>query len=143
MSALNPEKAYQRALELLAHKHARIYPAGTSIFREGDIGDRVYFVLEGTVHIFTQQDGKRTGLNSLSEGEVFGELALLNQTPRSASVEAQSDVKVVELKPEVFCNLLEKYPALAMKMIHLMADRMYKINEQLKQELGYQPNGWT
>lgn len=140
---MDNNEAYTRVLELLSHKHARVYDAGEIIFSEGDIGDRIYFVLSGMVHIFTEQNKLKRSLSTLGAGEVFGEMALFNHMPRSASVEAKSDTKIVVLKSETFFTLMEKYPVLAMQMVRLMAERMHVMNTQLKQELGYHANTTT
>lgn len=133
-------EAYTRVLELLAHKHARVYAAGENIFSEGEIGDRIYFILSGVAHIYTEQNKLKRSLSTLGAGEVFGEMALFNHMPRSASVEAKTECKLVILKSETFFTLMEKYPVLAMQMVRLMAERMHIMSTQLKQELGYHGN---
>lgn len=136
MSIVDADKAYSKVLQLLSAKHAQNFLAGERIFSEGEIGDKVYFVLTGVVNVFIQQHKLKRSLCTLAAGEVFGEMALLNHLPRTASVEAETEAKLIVLERETFLTLLEKYPILALKVIHLMAERMHLMNTQLKNELG-------
>jgi CRP-like cAMP-binding protein len=69
------------------------YPAGAIIFRQGYPGDHAYIVQQGEVDIFLEEiDRTETHLATLGAGEMFGELALLEEKPRSATVRAKTDV---------------------------------------------------
>lgn len=137
MSTIDTDKAYTKVLQLLAPKHAQVYRAGELIFREGEIGDKIYFVLSGIVEIFIRQNQLKRSLCSLSAGEAFGEMAILNNLPRTASVVAETEAKLLVLERKLFFNLMEKYPILALKLVRLMAERMRIMDAQFKQELGY------
>ena len=140
MSSIDTDKAFAKVLQLLSLTHAQTYQAGDLIFSEGDIGDKIYFVSSGRLNIFIQQNKEKRSLCSLAAGEVFGEMAILNNLPRTASVEAEIDSKLVVLERDVFFSLMEKYPVLSLKMVRLMAERMQIMDEQFKQELGYHQN---
>jgi len=140
MPSIDSEKAYAKVLALLAPKYAVEYESGELIFSEGDLGDKIYFVLNGIVNIFIQQNKLKRSLCSLSAGDVFGEMALFNNLPRTASVEAESHAKLIVLDRDMFFSLLEKYPVLALKLIRLMAERMHIMDLQFKKELGYHQN---
>jgi len=78
------------------------FPAGTIIISEGDAGDRAFFLEEGTAAAM-KEGQKVMGYN---KGDYFGELALLNDAPRAASVQAESDVVCVSLDRLSFKRLL-------------------------------------
>lgn len=137
MTSIQTEKAFAKVLQLLSPKFAETYQAGDVIFSEGEIGKKIFFVLDGVVNIFIQQNQLKRSLCSLSTGEVFGEMAILNNLPRTASIEAETDAKLIVLEREMFFALMEKYPVLALKMVRLMAERMHIMDVQFKQELGY------
>ena len=82
----------------------KVFYAGQKIFSEGDVGDRAYLIQSGQVEII--KNG--TTLATLSKGELFGEMALIDDQPRMASAKAFSDVTMVVISREVFREKLSK-----------------------------------
>jgi CRP/FNR family cyclic AMP-dependent transcriptional regulator len=82
----------------------KVYYAGQKVFNEGDQGDRAYLVQEGTVEI------SKHGLvlATLGKGELFGEMALVDDKPRMASAKAQTDLSVVIINRDTFREKLAK-----------------------------------
>ena len=64
--------------------HARDVDAGTLLFQEGDRGDDAFIIEEGLIEISIQSEGERKLIAALGPGEIFGEMALIANTPRSA-----------------------------------------------------------
>lgn len=73
------------------------YPAGAFVFRQGDRGDRVYLIIGGTAEVRRTEGGRNQVLAELGPGQFFGELAVLNDVPRAASVQATSELEVAWL----------------------------------------------
>jgi CRP/FNR family cyclic AMP-dependent transcriptional regulator len=82
----------------------KVFYAGQKIFKEGDRGDRAYLIQDGTVEIV--KNGMP--LATLSKGELFGEMALVDDQPRMASANAVTDVSVVVISRDVFREKLAK-----------------------------------
>ncbi|HSV29864.1 MAG TPA: cyclic nucleotide-binding domain-containing protein [Candidatus Omnitrophota bacterium] len=82
----------------------KVFYAGQKVFKEGDRGDRAYLIQDGTVEIV--KNGMT--LASLSKGELFGEMALVDDQPRMASAIALTDVAVVVISRDVFREKLAK-----------------------------------
>ncbi len=82
----------------------KVFFAGQKIFKEGDTGDRAYLIQSGTVEIIKNE----IPLATLGKGELFGEMALIDDQPRMASAMAQSDVSVVVISRDVFREKLAK-----------------------------------
>ncbi|TGZ84627.1 BcPKAR, component of the cAMP cascade : PKA regulatory subunit [Ascodesmis nigricans] len=116
--ALARRKMYEAFLEeitilssLLAYERAKIadaletatYEPGEIIIREGDPGDKFYFIESGVAEVIKKAEGL---VRTLSKGDYFGELALLNDAPRAASIRAQTKVKVAFLGKDGFQRLL-------------------------------------
>lgn len=120
------------AIERILHK--REYRQDELIFREGEPGVGMYIIESGKVRIVTET-GKRT-LAELAEGEFFGELALLDESPRSATAVAiQPSIILGFFQPDLF-GLIERNPQLGVKIVLRLArsigERLRRANEQLQ-----------
>ena len=92
------------------------------IFREGDLGDRLYLLLEGKIAVRREKNGETVTLAELGAGEVFGELALIDAEERSATVVALEKGRLFTLKRKPFHQLLSKSPRMvAMLLVGLSA----------------------
>ena len=88
--------------------NVRSFPAGSYIFHEGTPGDCAYVLESGKVAITTEQAGKKAVLTELGPGSLFGEMALIDLFPRSASVMALEDSQALELTQDALYTLYEK-----------------------------------
>jgi hypothetical protein len=97
----------------IVHQYARPLscPSGTIICKEGEQGDGVYFILSGYVSVYTGDRAHR--LATFAEGVYFGEMALLEDKPRSATVRAETETKLLTISREDFQKLTESEPSLA------------------------------
>jgi CRP-like cAMP-binding protein len=92
--------------------------AGEAVFFEGEVGDRFYIVKSGKVSICTDIAGVGVEeLASIGEGNFFGEMALIDEAPRSASVVAREKTELWYLEKEKFLNLIEKNIVVANKFL--------------------------
>ena len=94
--------------------------AGTALAREGEAGVGLFMIIEGTAEVTI--GGRRRA--SLGPGDFFGEVALLDGGPRSATVTATSDVRVLGITEWVFRGLLHEHPSIAIKTLQVMAGRL-------------------
>ncbi|HEX3583247.1 MAG TPA: cyclic nucleotide-binding domain-containing protein [Thermoanaerobaculia bacterium] len=107
--------------DLLKHERdLRDYAAGDVIFTEGDAGDSMYAVLEGDVEITKHGHV----LEVVPVGGVFGEMALIDQEPRSATAKAQSACKLALVNQKRFTLLVQQTPFFALQIMHILADRL-------------------
>jgi CRP-like cAMP-binding protein len=95
------------------HAQAADLPAGTDLVREGEPGDALFLILEGEALV--QREGHEVG--RVGPGSHFGELAILDGAPRSATVVAATDVKVAVLGIRMFRTLLREFPELAEQLL--------------------------
>lgn len=107
------------------------------IFREGDIGDAFYLIVTGSVRISTMVPGVgEEALTILKEGEYFGEMALIDDAPRSASAIANDDTMLLCIGKDEFRKLLERQTDIAYKLLWIftktLSARLRKTDEQLK-----------
>ena len=88
------------------------YPAGQAVFHQGDPGDRLYLILSGRAQVERTDGGERKILAELMPGQFFGELAILRDAPRNATVAAAEDLEVVSLDGAWFRRAHDQSPAL-------------------------------
>jgi CRP-like cAMP-binding protein len=105
---------------LLRAGETETYADGDVIFADGSIGDRMYIVKSGAVSIV--KDGRE--LETVEEGQIFGELALIDREPRSASAIASGDCELVSIEPRRFWFLVQETPYFAQMVMRVMADRL-------------------
>ena len=94
--------------------------AGRTVVKEGDLGRHLYVIVEGTASV--AQKGRK--IATMGPGDFFGELAFLDHAPRSATVTATSDMKVMVLGPQELDVLVEREPVLAKRMLQQAAKRL-------------------
>ena len=101
------------------------YAAGEVIFAEGDRGDAMFVVRTGEVTI---ERGGRV-METLSGGGVFGEMALIDGSPRSATVRAKTDCEVAPINEKTFLFLVHETPFFAIAVMRTLADRLRRMDE--------------
>jgi len=103
------------------------------IFEQGEYGDRFYYVVSGEVRIWLQlPDGGSKELATLGAGQCFGELALLDDLPRSADVEVKQDCELWSLRREEFLVLLRGNAALAVKLLQVIGRRLRQADRHIQ-----------
>ena len=125
-----PEKA---VAEATSHVVSRRHPANLVILLENDWGSSVYFILEGWVKIRTYNlDGKEVTLNILGKGELFGEMAPLEEVPRSTDVITLVPTVIGSMPASDFVKLLHTQPLAGIHLSQLMARRLRQVNRRLR-----------
>ena len=106
---------------------ARDYKAGDVIFKEGDAAHELFIIQSGEVEI---RLGNRV-LEKLPQYSIFGEMALIDAAPRSATAVAASDVKLVPVTEKQFLFLISNTPHFALNVMRIMARRLRAMNKSL------------
>ena len=109
---------------------------GTKIFQFGDAGDKLYLILEGQVRISRDVPGMgEEALAVLGPGQVFGEMALLDESPRSADARVHSRCRVLAIPKDGFDDLLFMHKDLAYEvlwsMVRMLVGRLRETNDKL------------
>jgi CRP/FNR family transcriptional regulator, cyclic AMP receptor protein len=95
------------------------FPAGTKLIEEGRQGHEFFLLVEGEVDV--RAKGRK--VNTLSDGAFFGEMALVSQRPRNATVTTSSPVRVLVVHEQAFRRLLHDSPSIQLKVLQTLADR--------------------
>lgn len=116
-----------------SHAVTRSFPKNSIIINEGDTTDSLYVILSGKVKVYlSDEQGKEIILNMLGPDEYFGELALLDRSPRSASVMTVEPTRVSIVHKADFDACLTNNPGIALKLIETLAQRMRQLTENVK-----------
>jgi CRP/FNR family transcriptional regulator, cyclic AMP receptor protein len=111
----------------------RSFPKNTLVICEGDSSNSLYVVLSGKVKVFlSDEEGKEVTLNMQGEGEYFGELAILDEAPRSASVMTVEDTKLAILSKAAFEKCMEQHPTIALTVMRGLARRLRELTENVR-----------
>ena len=121
-------------LDLVAKSSRRLqYPKRSIVFQEGDPGDFLLVILRGRVKVVLLGDaGQETIVANLEPGEFLGEVALLDDAPRSATVMTMKDTEFLQISRGPFLALLKDRPAIAMKIMGHLAGALREANEQIR-----------
>lgn len=119
----------------------RFYPKDTMIFTEGMPGAELYILQKGSVKITKIVDNTEVLLAVLKPGDIFGEMALLDNKPRSASAVAYEDVYLLAVNKQNFERMVQGQPQIVTRLTQLLAERIWFIYKQLANTLISDPLG--
>ncbi len=118
--------------KLAAHLRPLTYPSSSIVFRQGDPGDAFYVVASGTVGVYVtdRRGAAETLVTVLHAGEPFGEMALLSNIPRSATIRAEMDCDVLRLDRSSFLDLVRDQPTVALAVAATLSRRLADMLDQ-------------
>ena len=115
----------QKSLDAIAKAAIeQSYKPGQEIVRQGDTGVGAFIIRSGRVDIVQDRDGKELKLATLGPGEVIGEMALLDEFPRSATARAVEPTTVLGIQRWHFKGILESHPQLALALLPILSRRI-------------------
>ncbi len=116
----------------LFEKYGQTIENGKVIFREGDLGDRMYIIQDGAVRISKNIDGREYKLAELTKGEFLGEMAIVSRIRRTATATAVGSVQLLAFDRAGFQGMIEKNAKIAMNVIDRLCKRLQRTNSQLQ-----------
>ena len=117
------------------------YPKDCLLFAEGEIGQNLYIIQKGSVKITKIVNNKEVVLAVLNKGDIFGEMAMLENKPRSATAEVYEDCTLLAVNRANFKNLINDQPDMVVRMTVLMSERIWLLFKQLANTLIENPMG--
>jgi CRP-like cAMP-binding protein len=120
-------------LKLLAFTAERLnFRPGESLFRQGDHGDAAYIIVEGEANvIISTPDGPLT-VASVKKSDFVGEIAILCDVPRTATVTATSDMVTLRIAKDIFFQLITQFPQMSVELMRELALRLERTNQRLQ-----------
>jgi CRP-like cAMP-binding protein len=103
------------------------------LFRKGDPGTELFGILEGSLRATTPSaHGKEVTFSVMGSGEIFGEIALLDGRPRSATIEAVEEARVIAVERAAFLEFMERHPGVAVRLMGVLAARVRRVSELIE-----------
>ncbi len=119
-------------LKLLAFTSERMsFLPGQDLCRQGDIGDAAYVILSGEASIIINQNGNEFVVAQVGENAVIGEIAVLCEVPRTATVRADTKLQSLKIDKETFIRLIREFPDMGIEIMRELADRLTKTTSEL------------
>ena len=128
------EEIAEDGLKEIAHNYRRVsYPAGNMIVMTEDMGGTFYVIEDGRVKISLASDNlQEVTISLLGSGDFFGEMSILDESPRAADVVALGDVKLLVIQKEHFFEHLHKFPSISINLLRVMCERLRKVNKRVR-----------
>jgi CRP-like cAMP-binding protein len=100
------------------------YRPGERLFERGDEGDSAFVVIDGSVDVLVPVEDGEAAVARLGRGEVFGEMAVLTDAPRSTAIAAHDPLEVLRIDRGALLSLLREFPDISIELIRLLARRL-------------------
>lgn len=119
--------------DMMARGEARSWPEGTQIISEGDSGDAIYFILSGKAKVTLYgEEGREIVLAILKEGDMFGEMSIIDDKPRSANVEAVTGMECLALSKSSFLDYMSSHHKVYMRFFAYLTGRLREATRKIE-----------
>jgi CRP-like cAMP-binding protein len=120
-------------LKLLAYVSERVaFDAGKTVFRQGDPGDAAYLIIEGDADIIVDTASGPVTIATLGAHDIVGEMAILSDVPRTATVRAKTRIIALRIAKDPFMRMVREFPSMAVSIMRELAHRLELTNNQLR-----------
>lgn len=120
-------------LKLMAFASERmIFKPGQTLCVQGDPGDAAYIILNGSAEVLIKIDGGELAVADLGVNDIVGEIAILIDIPRTATVRATEEVTSLRLTKELFFRMVTDFPEIGVEVMRVLAQRLEATNARLR-----------
>ena len=126
-------KIEQAKLKLLAFTSERVnFAVGQEVCHQGDPGDTMYVILGGTADVLIDTAGGQIAVVEMKKNSFFGEIAILCDVPRTATIKAKEPLSTLKITKDMFYRLVAEFPQMAVEIMRELAHRLEDTNEKLR-----------
>jgi len=119
-------------LKLLAFASEIVsFDTGDTVFKSGESADYAYVIMNGSVDIITETDSGPVIVGTLTQNQLIGELGLLNNAPRNATLVANDSLKAMKITGEMFFRILRENSEVALDVIRMLSDKLSSTHAKL------------
>jgi CRP-like cAMP-binding protein len=121
-------------LKLLAFASERItFEAGQELFRQGDVADAAYIIIEGAAEVIIDTPRGPITVATLGVNDFVGEIGIICDVPRTATVRAVARLTTLKITKELFLQMISDFPAMAVEIMRVLAQRLEHTNMRLRE----------
>ncbi len=125
-------------LKLLAFTSERVsFEKDQELFSQGDMGDAAYVILDGTADVLVDSKGNQAHVATIDANEFVGEIAILCDVPRTATVRAKNKLQTLKILKEHFLDLLSEFPDMSVEVMRELANRLSDTTAELSRVRGH------
>lgn len=123
-------------LKLLAFTSQRLtFGAGQDLFRLGDVGDCAYIIISGEADVLVDKEGTEVAVAKAGKNEIVGEIAILCNVPRTATIRAVTELTALKIPKDLFFRLIAEFPDMGVQVMAELARRLHRTTQQLTEAL--------
>ena len=123
-------------LKLLAFTSQRLtFAAGQDLFRLGDVGDSAYIIISGEADVLVDKEGTEVVVAKAGKNEIVGEIAILCNVPRTATIRAVTELTALKIPKDLFFRLIAEFPDMGVQVMAELARRLHRTTQQLTEAL--------
>lgn len=125
-------KVEPSTLKLLAFTSERVvYSKGQELFHQGDPGDAAYVIIKGSADVLVDAPDGQISVNQVERNDIVGEISILCDVPRTATIKALSDLEALKILKQQFLELITGFPEIGIDVMRMLADRLNKTTAEL------------
>ncbi len=125
-----------KQLKLLAFTSQRLtFGAGHDLFRLGDMGDCAYIIISGEADVLVEKEGTEVAVAKVGKNELIGEIAILCNVPRTATIRAVTELTALKIPKDLFFRLIAEFPDMGVQVMCELARRLHRTTQQLTEAL--------
>jgi len=120
-------------LKLLAFTSERLtFAGGDELFHQGDSGDAAYIIIGGSADIIVDSDNGPITVATVGRNDIIGEIAILCDVPRTATVRATEELETLKVSKDLFFRLIAEFPQISIEIMRELAERLERTTNQLR-----------
>jgi CRP-like cAMP-binding protein len=120
-------------IKLLAFTSERLtFQPGDLVCKQGDNGDAAYFIMDGSADVIVDTPSGPLTVATLSKNDVVGEIAILIDIPRTATIQAATELITLKITKDVFFRMVTEFPEMAVEMMRVLAERLVRTTAELQ-----------
>ncbi|MCR9214202.1 MAG: cyclic nucleotide-binding domain-containing protein [Proteobacteria bacterium] len=120
-------------IKLLAFTSERLtFQPGDFLCKQGDIGDAAYFIMAGEADVIVDTPSGPLTVATLGKNDVVGEIAILIDIPRTATIQAATELTTLRITKDVFFRMVTEFPEMAVELMRVLAERLVRTTEELQ-----------
>ncbi len=120
-------------VKLLAFTSERVtYQPGQIVCQQGEMGDAAYVIISGEAQVLIDTPSGQINVATMKKNDVVGEIAILINIPRTATIQAESELITLRITKDHFLSTLSEFPEISVEMMRVLAERLVRTTDELQ-----------